>query len=607
MSESSTAPSTDSLAAVVAAAAATVPGQTEATTVSQLLSPFPALDSDHEADDSLEAVESRPDDIGTATAAALSSAITNAQIPVVDRTHAFAFATQQQQQQVVASSGGSGGLVTTTMMGAPPVMTSASTQDENVLATLQRNAHDQVMEIMSSYHSTNAHRRRSSVEAVAAASSVLASFANSAKSYMDGEVAAAAAMAAAVNSPPPPISQMSTYSTQAAQHNAAAAALLAASGMHSVMLPTIPSVSTSLQGTPAPGERMSLSDGMDDDPLMSAAATSAAIAAISAPATAASGAPGTMAVTAGDSSMQHVLDMAAFGGLSPTSIAAANQITSDMAAASIDVSAALHAPQLQQRSLSVDTTPQKKSKRGTGGGGGRRRKAAAGVSAATAAAIGAPDHTPPNEPPTKRKMYSDDDDDDDDDLLLDTAANGMPLTPDAPGSGRPGSLRHLTADERRARRLQRNRLAAKECRQKKKAYITNLEDQVHDLNEENSRLRKEIEELNAKLTLGGMRASSSATTPVLAARQLIHQQQNSADYAAESSIESMSSPSLASKRPRVSVRSTSSANLLGSNRISFPIEEGSKTESTYLEPVHPEQAAKANTAVDQDAKRDDEM
>ncbi|ORX67736.1 hypothetical protein DL89DRAFT_268949 [Linderina pennispora] len=89
-------------------------------------------------------------------------------------------------------------------------------------------------------------------------------------------------------------------------------------------------------------------------------------------------------------------------------------------------------------------------------------------------------------------------------------SNGMPLTPDAPGSGRPGSLRHLTPDERRARRLQRNRLAAKECRQKKKVYITNLEQQVEDLENENSRLRKEIEELNAKLTLGGMRTSSTA-------------------------------------------------------------------------------------------------
>ncbi|KAJ2554182.1 hypothetical protein EV175_002675 [Coemansia sp. RSA 1933] len=534
MAESTSAPSTDALDAIS-------PEQHGETTMSQLLSPFPALDSDHEGDDPLAAAQPRPDDIGSTTAAALSSAITNAQIPVVDGTHAFAFAAQQQQQQAVSSTGATGGggaLVATAMMGGgtPSVMT--STQDENVLATLQRSAHDQVMEIMSSYHTTNAHRRRSSVEAVAAASSVLASFANSAKSYLNSEVAATAAMAAVNSPPPPPITQMLSYTTQAAQHNAAAAALLAASGMHSVMLPTIPSVSTSLQGTPAPGERLSLPGSIDDDSLMSAA-TSAAMAAISAPTTATS------------DSMQQVLDMAAFGGLSPTSIAAANRITSDMASASLAVSAALQA------------TPKNKKKRASGGGGsgsGRRRKAAAGVSAATAAVIGAPDPAPLNNGHEAKSLaYSedDDDDDDDDDALLDTAENGMPLTPDAPGSGRPGSLRHLTADERRARRLQRNRLAAKECRQKKKAYITNLEDQVNDLSQENSRLRKEIEELNAKLTLGGMRASSSATTPVLDTRQLLS---SSADCAADSSVDSMSSPSLASKRPRVSVRSTNAAN-----------------------------------------------
>ncbi|KAJ2628855.1 hypothetical protein H4R22_003654 [Coemansia sp. RSA 1290] len=133
--------------------------------------------------------------------------------------------------------------------------------------------------------------------------------------------------------------------------------------------------------------------------------------------------------------------------------------------------------------------------------------------------------------------------------------DGMPLTPDAPGSGRPGSLRNLTAEERRARRLQRNRLAAKECRQKKKAYIQNLEDQVSALQEENAQLRKEVEELNAKLTLGGMRATSSAaSTPVLESKRPTFEN-------GDTSMDSVSSPSLASKRPRLAVRSTSSTKL----------------------------------------------
>ncbi|KAF9974359.1 hypothetical protein BGZ73_002245 [Actinomortierella ambigua] len=65
--------------------------------------------------------------------------------------------------------------------------------------------------------------------------------------------------------------------------------------------------------------------------------------------------------------------------------------------------------------------------------------------------------------------------------------------------------RNMTNDERRQRRLLRNRMAAKECRKKKKAYVAELEDTVQRLKEENSRLHKEVEELNAKLTLGAMR------------------------------------------------------------------------------------------------------
>ncbi|KAJ1731133.1 hypothetical protein LPJ72_004102 [Coemansia sp. Benny D160-2] len=482
MSEPSAVSTTDALAAVVAAATTALSGQAE---TASLVSPFPTLDSDHEAEDRLG--RTRADDIGTAAAAALSSAITNAQMPAMDGgAQALALATQQQA------------------MLAAPVMT--STQDEDVLASLHRSAQDQVLEIMGAYHSTNAHRRRSSVEAVAAASSVLASFASGAKPYMSGDVAAA----------------MGAYSTQA-QHSAAAA-LLAASGMHNVMLPTIPSVSASLQGTPA------LSAAIDEDTLLSTASSAALAAAVarSAPVET-SGLVGPAPVS--DSAAMHqVLGMAAFGSLSPTSISAATQITSEMAAASIDVAPSLRTPQ-PHRSLSAESTPRHKK----GATGARRRK----LSRSTASELPDPDLST-----------------DDDERLIDAADSGMPLTPDAPGSGRPGSLRHLTPDERRARRLQRNRMAAKECRQKKKAYIQNLEDQMLDLRDENARLRKEIEELNAKLTLGAMRASSSATTPVLDPRPPL-----SADYAPDSSIESLSSPSLTSKRPRVSVRSTTSARL----------------------------------------------
>ncbi|KAG0237121.1 hypothetical protein BGW42_001697 [Actinomortierella wolfii] len=65
--------------------------------------------------------------------------------------------------------------------------------------------------------------------------------------------------------------------------------------------------------------------------------------------------------------------------------------------------------------------------------------------------------------------------------------------------------KNMTNEERRQRRLLRNRMAAKECRKKKKAYVQELEDTVQRLKEENVRLHKEVEELNAKLTLGAMR------------------------------------------------------------------------------------------------------
>ncbi|KAJ2877767.1 hypothetical protein IWW38_006494, partial [Coemansia aciculifera] len=289
-----------------------------------------------------------------------------------------------------------------------------------------------------------------------------------------GEVAAALA-AAAANSPPSSIGPYPGHSSQHSTSSAAAAALLAASGIHSVVMPTIPSVSTSLQGTPAPGERMSLSASTDDDAVAAAAAA-----------------------MVDDGAMQG-FDVAALGGFSADVFSSTGDVATSLAPQTVELQTALltSGPSISAQSMSTPTkTP------------GRRRKAAAGVSTAAAAAKDEP-------------LYDSMSDGLDDDDELGYGPGGMPLTPDAPGSGRPGSLRHLTPDERRARRLQRNRLAAKECRQKKKAYITNLESQVCDLQEENFQLRKEIKELNAKLTLSGMRASSSVTTPTLDFKPLV--------------------------------------------------------------------------------------
>ncbi|CAO3634538.1 unnamed protein product [Mucor fragilis] len=59
--------------------------------------------------------------------------------------------------------------------------------------------------------------------------------------------------------------------------------------------------------------------------------------------------------------------------------------------------------------------------------------------------------------------------------------------------------KNLTADERRQRRLWRNRVAAKECRKKKKQYVHELEETITRLESENSALRKQVEDIKIKV------------------------------------------------------------------------------------------------------------
>lgn len=68
------------------------------------------------------------------------------------------------------------------------------------------------------------------------------------------------------------------------------------------------------------------------------------------------------------------------------------------------------------------------------------------------------------------------------------------------GRGASVALRNLTQEERKARRLQKNGLAAKECRKKKKLYLRQLEDKCAHLEEENIRLMNHIDELNGKVS-----------------------------------------------------------------------------------------------------------
>jgi len=54
-------------------------------------------------------------------------------------------------------------------------------------------------------------------------------------------------------------------------------------------------------------------------------------------------------------------------------------------------------------------------------------------------------------------------------------------------------------DQKRAQRLERNRIAAKECRERKKAYVVNLENKASRLEDDNLILRQKILELKTKL------------------------------------------------------------------------------------------------------------
>ncbi|KAK9766883.1 hypothetical protein K7432_003706 [Basidiobolus ranarum] len=91
-------------------------------------------------------------------------------------------------------------------------------------------------------------------------------------------------------------------------------------------------------------------------------------------------------------------------------------------------------------------------------------------------------------------------------------STSLPSSPPDSGNRGPystqGSMKGLTDEERRQRRLIRNREAAKECRKKKKLYVSELEEKVQKLEDDNDRLHREVQELQAKLTLSTMHTSA---------------------------------------------------------------------------------------------------
>ncbi|KAG1152511.1 hypothetical protein G6F37_000359 [Rhizopus arrhizus] len=75
-----------------------------------------------------------------------------------------------------------------------------------------------------------------------------------------------------------------------------------------------------------------------------------------------------------------------------------------------------------------------------------------------------------------------------------------------------GKPRELTMEEKRQRRLWRNRLAAKECRKKKKIYVEELKVKIKELEDQNELLRKEVVELKGKLSFFDPSSNSAEET-----------------------------------------------------------------------------------------------
>ncbi|GAA5806249.1 hypothetical protein EDC94DRAFT_588357 [Helicostylum pulchrum] len=82
-----------------------------------------------------------------------------------------------------------------------------------------------------------------------------------------------------------------------------------------------------------------------------------------------------------------------------------------------------------------------------------------------------------------------------------TSSNNLTSTPDNNNTKTDEKAKGLTADEKRQRRLLRNRLAAKDCRKKKKEYIKQMEQTITRLEKEKEELNDKIVELKANATL----------------------------------------------------------------------------------------------------------
>jgi len=78
------------------------------------------------------------------------------------------------------------------------------------------------------------------------------------------------------------------------------------------------------------------------------------------------------------------------------------------------------------------------------------------------------------------------------------ASPGSAMTPSTAGT--PRSALSLGGDNKKASRLEKNRLAAKECRRKKKEYVKDLEDKVKQLEDRNEELLRQLDQAKQSLS-----------------------------------------------------------------------------------------------------------
>ncbi|KAI9091159.1 hypothetical protein DFS34DRAFT_636066 [Phlyctochytrium arcticum] len=96
-----------------------------------------------------------------------------------------------------------------------------------------------------------------------------------------------------------------------------------------------------------------------------------------------------------------------------------------------------------------------------------------------------------------------------------TSVDLAPPTPPSSGNVTPRRIRNSDSGEQRQRRLMKNRLAAKECRAKRKNFVSDLTTRLNDMEGENAALRAENVELRRLLEAHGIETPSFVPQPSL--------------------------------------------------------------------------------------------